>query len=294
MDLPSPETLSCFLAAAELRNFRAAASRVALSPAAFGERIRRLEEQVGAPLFERTTRSVALTERGAELVPRARQAVEASLRCLEGGSRLPFALTLGTRFELGMSWLVPGLAALEAARPERTLHLHFGDTPDLMANLREDRIDAAVTSARLVESGFAHATLHPETYVFVAAATLAAERPLTGPADADLHRLIDISPDLPLFRYLLDAGADSPDWPFAGRSFLGTIGAVRARVREGAGVAVLPEYFVAEDLAARVLVRVAAGLRLREDAFRLVWRQGHPRERELRSLAAELRGRPLA
>ena len=44
LDLTS---LQCFVAAATLLNFRAAASRVALSPAAFTERIRRLEEEIG-------------------------------------------------------------------------------------------------------------------------------------------------------------------------------------------------------------------------------------------------------
>lgn len=293
MDLPSPDTLTCFLAAAELRSFRAAAHRVALSPAAFGERIRRLEEQVGAPLFERTPRSVVLTERGAELVPQARLALEEVRRCVLGGARLPFALTLGTRFELGMSWLVPALSSLQDARPERTIHLRFGDAPDLMANLREERIDAAVTSSRLVESGFSHATLHPESYVFVGAPGLVADRPLDGPADAGSHRLIDIGPDLPLFGYLLEAGADTSDWPFAALSFMGTIGAVRSRVLAGAGVTVLPHYFVEEDLAAGTLVALCPSLRLREDAFRLVWRRGHPRARELQRLAGELRSRPL-
>ena len=44
---------------------------VALTPAAFGQRIKQLEEQLGTSLFHRTTRSVRLTESGLALLPAA-------------------------------------------------------------------------------------------------------------------------------------------------------------------------------------------------------------------------------
>jgi len=69
--LPSIESLRCFTAAAKLLNFRAAARSVALTPAAFGQRIKQLEEQLGTSLFHRTTRSVRLTESGLALLPAA-------------------------------------------------------------------------------------------------------------------------------------------------------------------------------------------------------------------------------
>ena len=45
--LPSIDSLRCFQAAARLLNFRAAARSVALTPAALGQRIQKLEEQLG-------------------------------------------------------------------------------------------------------------------------------------------------------------------------------------------------------------------------------------------------------
>jgi DNA-binding transcriptional LysR family regulator len=292
MMLPDPESLACFLAAAELRNFRAAARRNALSPPAFGERIRKLEDLLGGPLFERTTRAVRLTERGVRLVPQARRCIEEARRCMEGAV-VPFDLTLGTRFELGMSWIVPALGPLEVARPERTLHLRFGDSPELLAALRADRIDGLVSSFRLAEPAFDQAILHRETYVFVASPALVEATPLRGPEDAHRHRLLDIAADLPLFRYLLEAGPEAEDWPFASTCGLGTIGAIRARVCQGAGVAVLPTYFVTQDLQAGTLIRLCPDLPLNEDSFRLTWRRGHALASELRALAGELRERPL-
>ena len=64
MRLPDLDSLRCFEAAAVALNFRRAARAVALPPAAFSDRIRQLEDQVGEPLFKRSTRQVALTVAG--------------------------------------------------------------------------------------------------------------------------------------------------------------------------------------------------------------------------------------
>jgi LysR family glycine cleavage system transcriptional activator len=290
MDLDS---LRCFVEAADTLHFRAAARRVALSPGAFSDRVRRLEEELGASLLERTTRRARLTEAGRRLLPHARALLAEAGRCravVHAEDRpLPYALTLGTRFELGLSWLCPAIDPLRAARPERTLHLFMGDTPDLLARMGRGDLDAVVLSARLNHSRLAYAALHPETYAFVAR-----EGGLERPEDARATALVDVSADLPLFRYLLDALPDAAPWPFARHEYMGGIGAIRRRLLDGAGVAVLPEYFVRDDLAAGRLVRLLPEVELREDTFRLVWRDGHPRGAELLELADELRARPLA
>ncbi len=56
----STENLRCFLEGARRLNFRAAAKAVALSLAAFGQRIRQLEDDLGVSLFRRSTRQVLL------------------------------------------------------------------------------------------------------------------------------------------------------------------------------------------------------------------------------------------
>src|SRR5688572_6226174 len=115
MRLPDLDSLRCFEAAAVTLNFRRAARAVALSPAAFSDRIRQLEDQVGEPLFQRNTRQVSLTVAGEKLLPQARRVIGEAQRCLERGddSESPFELTIGTRFELGLSWLTGALGALE-------------------------------------------------------------------------------------------------------------------------------------------------------------------------------------
>lgn len=287
------ESLRCFDIAATTLRFRAAASRVHLSPAAFSDRIRRLEESLGTALLARTTRQVSLTEAGHRLLPIAREIlskVEKLRGAVDEAARpLPYELVIGTRFELGLSWLCPALGPLSRSRPERTIHLYNGDTPDLLRRLERGELDAVVASMRLTSPRLTYAALHPEDYLFVGVAREVRRR-----EDAAGAVLVDVSSDLPLFRYFLDALSDAEPWPFARVEYMGGIGAIRRRVLDGGGrVAVLPRYFIAPDLAAKRLVRLMPRVRPRSDSFRLVWRAGHPREPELIALATQLRNMPL-
>jgi DNA-binding transcriptional LysR family regulator len=127
----------------------------------------------------------------------------------------------------------------------------------------------------------------------VASAGLSKRLPFAAPSDALRHQLLDVHEDLPLFRYFLDARSAREVWQFGSVQHLGAIAAVRARVLEGAGIAVLPLYFVREDLARQRLVRLMSKTKLPSDWFRLVWRSGHAREAELRQIASELSELPL-
>jgi DNA-binding transcriptional LysR family regulator len=289
MDL---DDLRCFVAAASAPSFRAAARQVALSPAAFSTRIQRLEEHLGSQLFHRTTRTMRLSAAGERLLPHARRSL-ADIDALQqvvhaDAGPTPFSLTIGTRYELGLSWLCPALTPLQASRPERTLHLYMGDSPDLLTRLERGDIDCIVSSARLTLPRLEYAALHEEHYVFVGR-----QGHVQSPEDVEGLTLVDVSADLPLFRYFLDAAPDARPWPFARHSYMGGIGAIRLRVLEGAGVAVLPEYFIRRDLQSGRLVDLTPGHPLKTDSFRLIWRAGHPLTHELEALADVLRSRPL-
>lgn len=297
-DLPAVDSLRCFLAAAQTLNFRAAARKVALTPAALGQRIRAMESQLGVPLFVRTTRSVALTREGMDLLPRARAALGAVEDCVRAArgdlASAPVEVVLGTRHELGLSWIVPQLDAIARAHPEVTLHLYFGGGgDDLMLRLRTHEIDCAVTSARLSDPRLSSVQLHPERYVFVGARAMLAKNPLTRPEHAAQHTLLDASADLPLFRYWRDAPRGGDRLRFARVRRIGTIAAIEAMVLQGAGVAVLPRYLVERSLRRGALRVVLPSVRPLSDHFRLVFRVGDPRQALLESMAATMLRAPL-
>lgn len=296
IDPPDLESLRCFVAAATHLRFRSAADACALSPTAFSARIRALEERLAAPLFQRTTRSVRLTEAGERLLIQARVTLDAAERCahvVRQDVAPPFELTLGTRFELGLSFIVPALRALEERRPGRRIHLYFADSVDLVARILRGDVDAAVHSMRLNDARLSYVPLHEERYVLVGARKLIDKTPLGSARDAAKHTLLDVHSDLPLFRYLLDARPADEQWSFAHVERLGTIAAIRARALEGAGLAVLPLYFVHKDLSAGRLTALLPRTKLASDWFRLVWRAGHPHEARFRELAADLAALPL-
>ena len=68
--------LTCFLAVAEELNFSRAAQRLHMSQPPLSQQIRLLEQEMGAQLFERSRRAVALTPAGLLLQDKARQIVE--------------------------------------------------------------------------------------------------------------------------------------------------------------------------------------------------------------------------
>jgi DNA-binding transcriptional LysR family regulator len=295
--LLSLEDLRCFAAAARLLNFRAAARSVALTPAALGQRIQKLEGELGVHLFHRTTRSVSLTEAGLSLVPVAEQCLAAARECVRAArgevGPPPAEMTLGTRYELGLSWIVPQLEALSRRLPSLSLHLYFGSGRDLLLRVRTMEIDCAVTSSRFSEPKLDSIPLHREDYVFVGSAALLRERPLTTRAHAASHTLLDESADLPLFRYFHEARGGPERLAFRRVICLGGIEAIRRRVADGAGVAVLPEYLVTPDLKRRALRRIFPDVVLQHDHFRLVFRGDDARRPVLQKLAEAMLDTPL-
>jgi LysR family glycine cleavage system transcriptional activator len=287
------DSLRCFEAVATTLHFRAAAARVHLSPGALSDRIRRLEEGIGTRVLTRTTRSVALTEAGQRILPLTRSVLDLVDHMPEAAAAeeppLPYQLVIGARHEVGLSWLCPTLGPLARTRPERTIHLYNGSTHDLLAALDRGDLDAAVASSQLDSPRLTSAALHTEDYFLVGADATLRRR-----EDARQLTLVDIGPDLPLFRHFLDAHEDAEPWPFARAEYMGGIANVRHRLLEGEGrVGVLPTFFINADLAEGRLRRLMPRIELRSDSWRLVWRTGHAREAELLLLAHDLRGFPL-
>jgi LysR family glycine cleavage system transcriptional activator len=290
--LSSIDSLRCFLAAARVLNFRRASKTVALTPTAFSQRIKSLEDQLGRKLFVRSTRSVSLTAAGLALVPAAERCLQAVSDCEligEGAiEHTPMELTLGTRLELGLSWVLPQRRMLMRSRPWLQLHLYFGSGPDLLLRVRTMEIDCAITSTQFNDTKLDAFPLHRENYVFVGASSLLARVPLRRAADASRHTLLDAARDLPLFRYWRDACKTNMGLHFGHSSWLGSIAAIRQEVLEGTGVAVLPEYFVQRDLARGRLERLFPAVTPLHDLFRLVFRASDPRRPIFESIAGEL------
>ncbi|HIH2759645.1 TPA: LysR substrate-binding domain-containing protein, partial [Burkholderia lata] len=121
--------LRYFLAVAEEGHFGRAAERLHIVQPALSMQIRALEEELGTPLFERSTRKVALTDAGRLLVTEARHTLEQAERAKAVVQRAARGETGVVRIGFVGNAVATGrlsddLIAFHAAWPEVTLDLH--------------------------------------------------------------------------------------------------------------------------------------------------------------------------
>ncbi|WP_035216048.1 HTH-type transcriptional activator IlvY [Desulfobulbus elongatus] len=123
-----------------------------LTPSALTRTIQRLEDEVGAPLFRRDNRSVALTPAGAVFRRYAEEAVErwqALQRELAGSETLNGEISLFCSVTAAMFILPPMLRAFRQAHPGVQIKLQTGDAAEALDRLNNR--EAEVTIAALPE-----------------------------------------------------------------------------------------------------------------------------------------------
>jgi DNA-binding transcriptional LysR family regulator len=178
--------LRYFVAVAEELNFARAADRLGIAAPPLSRAVRKLEQSLGVTLFERSTRQVALTEAGAELLAQARFALDALDAAGRRARRAP-KLVLAVKADTDGGLLTPLLdryARTPGARPVEVLLCGWGDQPAL---LRRGEADVA-----LIYEPYDHAGLdaeillvEPRVAALPAASPLASEPSLTV---ADVHQ----------------------------------------------------------------------------------------------------------
>ena len=162
--------LRYFVAVAETRHFGRAAEALRIAQSPLSQAIRQLESQLGAPLFERTTRRVDLTAAGEALLPEAVR-ILASLDAARDQVGRVAAGALG-RLRVGATGLatyrhVPELVRrLTAELPGLALTFTTDMlTPGLETALAEHRIDLAVLRPPVSDPGLDHHLLAREHLV---------------------------------------------------------------------------------------------------------------------------------
>ncbi|GGQ24452.1 DNA-binding transcriptional LysR family regulator [Actinomadura coerulea] len=142
--------LEYFVAVAEEAGFTRAAARLHVAQPGVSAQIRQLERELGQPLFDRSGRTVRLTEVGAAVLPYAR----AALAAVEGAGRAVDELTglLRGHVTIGtIDWIrsldLPGmLAGFHRDHPDVEITVVQEDSAALTEGLRTGRIDLAYLS----------------------------------------------------------------------------------------------------------------------------------------------------
>ncbi|MFC3422529.1 LysR family transcriptional regulator [Rhizorhabdus histidinilytica] len=188
------EGLAAFIAVADLRSFSRAADRLGIAQSVVSKRLRRLEDQIGAQLIDRSVRTdIRLTRIGAAFLPEASEAF-AKLTATERlgwnlgrGSSGP--LQIGFVFSAAISGVLGRiLSALRKELPDLRLVPRLMETPEQLAALDAGRLDIGLIRPRPSYPARCRALqAHCEDLVVC----LSAEHPLSAQAALSPRQLAD-------------------------------------------------------------------------------------------------------
>ena len=155
------EALRVFFTAADATNFREAAVRLSVSPQVVTRAVRELEEELGEPLFHRSTRGVQLTDFGRQLAQRARIAVGGVDELFHRIDRRALSQHAGTvrvtaPNVYGRRLIPEALAPMLAAHPGLVLDLRLSEEH---ADVVDEQIDIGVRAGPIRDARFVARTV---------------------------------------------------------------------------------------------------------------------------------------
>jgi DNA-binding transcriptional LysR family regulator len=180
-----------FVRCAEQQSFSRAAADLGISTAAVSKAIKKLEEDLGVSLFERSSRVVKLTRAGTVFLDRCRPAVlgvQGARDAVHSARREPqgeIAVTLPT---ILAGFVVPSLARLGAHHPRLVFRINLSDH---LAHLADENFDVAIRMGELEDSALVSRALRRTRWVTVASPGYLGHRPAPkNPRDLEQHNCL--------------------------------------------------------------------------------------------------------
>jgi DNA-binding transcriptional LysR family regulator len=286
--LPDFEGLAIFAKVVELRSFAAAASELALSKATVSKAVSRLEQRLGARLFNRTSRRLALTDAGQKLAERAGRLLadgEAAENEALAQSVAPRGLVrLAVPMTFGVNAVAPILPEFLAQFPDVSIDLHLSDA---MVDLVGEGFDAGLRIARLPDSSLIARRLCAMPRRTVAAPSYLKRygRP-THPMHLAQHKCFGYAymTTADVWHYSNAAGEHVSVRP-AGQLRVNNGEALLPAVVAGLGIADLPDFIVGDAIEAGEVEVILKGWKQPEGAVHLLTPPGGPRPARVEVLA---------
>jgi DNA-binding transcriptional LysR family regulator len=236
--------LRTFIRISETGSFSAVAREVGSTQPAVSRQIAALEEHLGARLFQRSTRSLTLTEDGRDLLVHARLVVEAveETEAAIGRRRTSPSgqVRLGCPGVFGRLYVAPRIARLLERYPDLSIDLSMSDT---VVDMVQDGLDLSIRVGEVTDASLVARRIGSTSALTVASPDYLARHgePAT-PEDLRGHACILFTrlaaPDVWNF-----VGADGPvAVPVTGRMRTNDIDAVAEAAMSGVGVALLPTW----------------------------------------------------
>jgi DNA-binding transcriptional LysR family regulator len=162
------QDMCIFARVAAVQNLSAVGTELGLTPGTISKRIQALEDELRVRLFDRTTRSIRITEEGAKFLTHverilaeiegARAAVSANVEQPKGRVKISAPASLSRFIE-------PAICAFMRLYPDIDVHI---DLSDRIVNLQEEGYDMVVRSGALIDSNLIAKRLAPDRQIIAA------------------------------------------------------------------------------------------------------------------------------
>ena len=268
--------MNAFMHAAETRSFTLAGRRLGISSSAVGKAIIRLEEDLGVRLFHRSTRAITLTAEGRLFLNRCQRIISelevARSELIEANINPQGKLRVGLP-QLG-KYLLPQLVAFQKKFPEIELELNFSDR---QVNVIDEGFDAVIRIGHIEDSlltirhlkGYRHSLVASTDYLDKHGTPM-------HPNDLTAHACL---------RYRYPGSGKLAAWPLHNNghpisvelpqsAIADVVQALYAMVEADLGIALLPEFVVADAIAAGRLANVLEEHIHDEQPVAILWPSG--------------------
>ncbi|APR83568.1 Transcriptional regulator, LysR family protein [Minicystis rosea] len=257
------DEIAAFVHVVRAGSFTSAARQRGVPKSTLSRAVTRLEEMMNARLLRRSSRKIALTEAGRAFYDRAAPHIaglaDAAESALGREDQPQGLLRITAPVDAGEAFLSDLLVRFTARYPAIRVEV---DLSSRRVNLVEEGIDVAIRAATTKMDDatlVARAIASTELHLFASPAYLARRGTPTSPEDLEEH-------DFVLFRPLDGKSEISIEGPGGERrvTVTGRIGAgdfafIRATLRVGAGIGMLPAFSAARDITEGTLARVLPG-----------------------------------
>lgn len=292
------QEMSVFLAVAEQQGFAGAARQLGISAAAATRAVAALETRIGARLLVRTTRSVRLTDAGAQFLEDCRRILadlDSADETASGARVRPRgSLTLASPVLFGQCVLNPVILDYLDQNPLVTVRALFADrTP----NLHEEAIDVAVAMGPASDTALVAVPIgHIRRVVCATPGYLARRGTPTHPSELGGHEIVLSTADARTPEWRFVTGAAALSVRLTSRLTVSTNEAAIEAVRGGWGLTRVMSYQIAPQLADGALVTVLDDYAPEALPVHLVYRESRKNSLRVRSFVdyavARLRSDP--
>lgn len=282
--VPPADALIAFECAARHSSFTRAAEELHLTQGAISKQVRHLEDRLGVELFRRVRQRIVLTDAGRLYLHDIRGALEqmtTATRQVMSFAGSEDVLNLAVLPTFGTRWLAPRLAEFQGRHPNAGLNLSVRLQP---FDFEHEPFDGAIHHGDPVWAGAIAEPLFAEEVIAVCSRAFRDRHGLREPKDLATVPRLQLATRPLAWRQWFDLAGVETDAAFQGARFEQFVMISEAAVHH-AGAALVPRFFIEDELASGRLVRLFDLSLAQQTAYYFVY----PENRTLRPVVTAFR-----